>query len=329
MRLVSGVGCRVCRRSALASDGAKRSVRLALIILAAVVLGIFVWRSRDVSNVEAKTPAVAAPIRAHSTASAVDGSAADTPLVITGRHELNFDSIATLSQLQHEAATSDQPGQALEYLRVAATYCEHRALDVRYKTHREKTGQMSPGELQSLAYQRAFGKRFCDVKIEDSGTLADKFLSLDADDDMVQAHFLGSLDEAEAAAAGSEAGVANQLIRESGAPDAIARSAQFLLIRGDSLPQAQGIPAPPGMDKLQARFDAQMLAISMLGCELRGGCGPGGFHTALNCGHRCGPTVSLNDVWRQSYSPQTLAYARALAAAIRADRTSASPTTRP
>lgn len=327
MQLGLGVECRVCRRFALGSDGAKRSVRLALIILAAVVLGIFVWRSRDVSNVEAKTAAVAAPIRAQSTASAVDGPGVATPLVIAARHELSFDSIATLSQLQHEAATSDQPGQALEYLRVAATYCEHRALDARYKTHREKTGQMSPGELRSLAYQRAFGKRFCNVKIEDSGTLGEKFLSLDPDDNMVQAHFLGSLDDAEAATAG--VAVANQLIRESEAPDAIARSAQFLLIRGDSLPQAQGIPAPPGMDKLQARFDAQMLAISMLGCELRGGCGPGGFHTALNCGHRCGPTVSLNDVWRQSYSPQTLAYARALAAAIRADRASASPTTRP
>lgn len=323
MRLGCAVGCRACRRFALASDGARRTGLPGLLILVALAVGIFVWRSGNVTQGEATAPVVAPPTRAQSTTSAVDKSGVAIPLVTAARHELNFDSITSISQLQNEATTSDQPGQALEYLRVAATYCEYRALDARYKTHREKTGQMSPSELRSLAYQRAFGKRFCNVRFEDSGTLAEKFMSLDSDDDLLQALFLGSLDDAEAATAG--VAVANQLIRESSAPDAIARSAQFLLLRGESLPQAQGIPAPPGMDNLQVRFDAQMLAISMLGCEMRGGCGPGGFHTALNCARRCGPTVSLNDVWRQSFSPQTLAYARALAAAIKADRAGARP----
>lgn len=295
--------------------------RLALLLLAALVVGIFLWRARAVTGAEANAPVVVTRSSAQSTVSAADQPRVVTPQASPLRHELSFDSITSISQLQHEATTSDQPGQALEYLRVAATYCEYRALDARYKTHREKTGQMSPRELRSLAYQRAFGKRFCNVRFEDSGTLAEKFMSLDSEDDMLQALFLGSLDDAEAASAG--VAVAHQLIRESKAPDAIARSAQFLLLRGDYLPQAQGIPAPPGMDNLQARFDAQMLAISMLGCEMRGGCGPGGFHTALNCGRYCRPTVSLNDVWRKSTSPQTFAYARALVAALKADRASA------
>ena len=85
---------------------------------------------------------------AQSIVSAADQPRVVTPQVSPPRHELSFDSITSISQLQHEATTSDQPGQALEYLRVAATYCEYRALDARYKAHREKTGQMSHGQLR-------------------------------------------------------------------------------------------------------------------------------------------------------------------------------------
>lgn len=41
MRLGLGVACRVCRRFALASDGGMQTRRLGLLLLAALVVGIF------------------------------------------------------------------------------------------------------------------------------------------------------------------------------------------------------------------------------------------------------------------------------------------------
>lgn len=264
--------------------------------------------------IETKSP----PPRGESVASATVSLSPSRP----GSTKFTFDGISRASQLRGGAiATIGQKGQALEYLRQAAQYCEGNALHQKFRTHRELKGQMSPDEKSSLDFQRAFGKRFCDSPLPASGDLADQFLTLDPDDDMVRSHFLASLEGDEAAAAGVP--IANSIIKASNSPDAIERAAQFLLLRNEDLPQAKKVPLPASIQGQQARLDAQRLAVSMLSCEMRGGCGASGFFTALNCGRHCQPGVSLLDVWKRTKSPETIEYAQALAAAIRADRAAA------
>lgn len=297
---------------------------LAVAVAATAFLAVAVlWRS-EYANPFPATPGVA-PAKARASALAVTTTPNSPPrdALVPAAARFNFDAVTRISQLQdNRRQASVPPGQALEYLRTAAEYCEFHALDARLKTQRELKGQLSPPEKQTVAYQRAFGAQFCDTPVENSGALADRFLTLDADDDMLRAHMLPSLEGVDAQTVGVP--LANSLILESASPDAIARAARFLLLRNESLPLAGSVPVPASIRGEQARIQAQLLAISMLSCDIRGGCGAQGFYTALNCGQQCGPGVSLQDVWKQSNSPEAIAYARALVAAIQARRTAAS-----
>lgn len=300
-------------------------VRTLLIVATAFLAVAFLWNRHsseapvdDAQQARRSLDTDLPPAGVESVASATVSPSPSGP----GLTKFTFDGITRASELQAAASTRiGQKGQALEYLRQAAQYCEGNALNQKFKTQRELKGQMSPDEKRSLDFQREFGKRFCDTPLAASGDLADQFPGLDPDDDMVRAHFLASLEGDEAEAAGVP--VAASLIKSSKSPDAIERAAQFLLLRNQDLPQAKSVPIPASIRGDQARLQAQRLAVSMLTCEMRGGCGPNGFFTALNCGRHCQPGVSLLEVWKRTNSPETIEYAQALAAAIRADRATA------
>ena len=232
---------------------------------------------------------------------------------------INFDAISKISQIQESAERSGtSPGQALEYLRTAAAYCETRGLYATHPTKRQLSGNVSPPERKAEAYHKAFAAKFCDTKTESFGDITGRLASLSSGDDVLQASYLINLEGDEVGAVGNP--IASGLILKSESPDAISRAAEFLLDQQhEDLPQTRKLPFPASIQG-QSRRDVQMLAIKMLACEMRGGCGPDGFYSVLGCGSNCYPGVSMAEVWRNENSPEAIRYARSLASALHTDR---------
>ena len=209
-------------------------------------------------------------------------------------------------------------GQALDYMLQAAVFCENSAIHRKYKTERERAGRMPPAELAHLRHAREYSARFCDVPLPSSYELQAQLIALDVDDDVARAAALNALADSETASVGVPQ--AAELIRSASDPDALVRAQYFLSTREQWLPQAGRVALPASLADSQSRFDAELAAVRMITCEMRGGCGVNGFYTQYFCDRSCRPGDSLRDVWQRSLTPDQLAYARALAAAIRADR---------
>jgi hypothetical protein len=106
----------------------------------------------------------------------------------------------------------------------------------------------------------------------------------------------------------------------SPSPWAMTRAGDYLLGLGRDLPQARGLPTPAFFDDPQARLDTQRVALQMVQCQVNGGCGPGGLLTRYYCGRGCFPGGTLAQAWDRAYGAAEIAYARALAARIEAER---------
>jgi hypothetical protein len=135
-------------------------------------------------------------------------------------------------------------------------------------------------------------------------------------DDTAIAMGLRSLEGDEEGAIGVP--TASALIRESRSVSALRLASNFLVLSGRNLPQVDRVPFPPTLRDSTSRMDAQRMAVDMVACGIRGGCGARGLETMLWC-RPCGPSVTMEQVW-QRYPPAVVAYARVLAAEIAADR---------
>jgi len=232
---------------------------------------------------------------------------------------VDFDQIHSASQLVSRLeAMGEGDVQAMQYLRTAAQYCEGIAFKARVAQAGRQEGKpdqetgKNVAEVQSAAYLANFGKAYCDRELPSFTALTGRIAASGSAGDLVQAEMLSEI-----AAKGDAAlalGRAATLVDASESPDAVERAAQFLVLgsAAGGLPQARGVPVPASLAGESA--SAQMLAIKRLACTMRGGCGPDGFYSVLECESRrnCRPGISAEAVWRDSYSPEFLAYSDAV-----------------
>lgn len=229
--------------------------------------------------------------------------------------DLNFNQISRLSDIEADSRRLGVPrAETLEHLQVAVGFCEAVGFSSKYRSLREVSGNEPSRSKVAREYNEQFAKAFCDSPGLNSDAINAEILSLDPTDDMLQAQFLEALSEEEAKAVGVPS--AARLMLEAESVSTAKRAAQFLLGQDLDLPQTKRLPMPVGAD----RGSMQVLALEMLACDIRGGCGRNGFYTVAGCGSSCRPGITLPDVWREQYPPQAIRYARALAAAIHSDR---------
>jgi hypothetical protein len=248
-----------------------------------------------------------------SVAPALDGAVvAAKPAVpaLSTSTPLHLDRITSLSQLVDMARTArpEDRAQALSELIFASMVCNNLAVH-RLKSHRELSGQMDASEAASLEWVRGFQSRFC----AGSREVFDRAMQQlqdeqDLGQDVYQAMGLMLLEDEEIQSVGVP--TARKLLHSRQA-DAMDRAAQVLLGSGHDLVDMQG-RLPTALDTAENRRDAQWLAVQIAACRMRGGCGPGGIHTAAWCGRHCAQGRGLIDAWRLKYPPAVLQLATQL-----------------
>lgn len=232
----------------------------------------------------------------------------------------SLEAVTKLSQMaEHARSGQRENGQALVNLSVGLAFCQGIAINKDGPGRTDIESRMSPVQLANLEYLRKFAVRFCDDPPVDPDEISRQFLALDDDDEVLQARMLVSLQGDEAVTIGIP--MAERLFLQAKSADAMERSAAFLLASTGELPLAKGVPIPASIGDRASRNKAQQLAIRMLACDMQGGCGSGGFQTALYCGSTCRAGISLEQVWAKTYSPEAIAYARALEKVIKDSRT--------
>lgn len=276
---------------------------LPLGVLAIVLAWLAVGGSKEAAQSSAD-PAVAPP----RSQAAVAPEAA-VPVLSTAT-PLHLDRITSLSQLgdMARAARPEDRAQALSELVFASMVCNNLAAQ-RFKSHRELTGQMGASEIASLEWARGFQSRFCAGSREVFDRAVQQLQDeQDLRQDVYQAMGLMLLEGEEIESVGVP--TARKLLH-SGQADAMDRAAQILLGSGHDLVDMQG-RLPTALDSAENRHDAQWLAVQIAACRMRGGCGPGGIHTAAWCGRHCAQGRGLIEAWRLTYPPQVLELAAAL-----------------
>jgi hypothetical protein len=232
----------------------------------------------------------------------------------TGGEYFTLDAVLRASQLESpEARRLLSEGDRLDMLLMAGMLCD--AAEVHRKWGKVK--DMPAASRRSWEFRMAFAREFCDPAMPHYTEYGARLAELDVSDDTAIALGLGALEGAEVESVGVP--TAAKLLRESASVSALKRASDFLLLSGRDLPQAGRVPLPASLRDPQSRMDAQRLAVDMVACGIRGGCGPRGLQTMAWC-DRCGPSVTLEQVWQRRYPPEMVAYARALAAQIAADR---------
>lgn len=209
------------------------------------------------------------------------------------------------------ASSSEDRAQALSELYDAVIFCDAEAVF----TRDPKGAGPSATEQQKRRFvqRQQFFRRFCDTTAQSAASVLDQLMELGPEDPVMQASTLFEMDEKTAASIGVP--VAERLANQSAAPAALEKAFWFLSTRGLDLPAARSIRPPASVSGREAKVEAQRLAVMMVGCQVRGGCGPGGFVTQKWCAE-CMGTQSLEQSWQRQYSPDTLEYARQLANAI-------------
>ena len=225
-----------------------------------------------------------------------------------------LDAVTNVAQLEGpEAKRLLSEGDRLEMLWMAQLLCNVAELDRKYG----RAQAMPPSRRRSTEFRMAFARSFCDPTLPHYTAYIERLAELDVRDDTAVAMGLHALEDDEKESVGVP--TAARLVRESPSVSAMKRASDFLILSGRNLPQVERVPFPRGMDDPQSRLDAQRMAVDRVACAMRGGCGPRGLQTMAWCGP-CGPSVTLDQVWQQKYSPEVVAYSRLLAAAISADR---------
>ncbi len=294
---------------------------VAIIVAVALAAAIVFWPSNPI--LPHKTTA-ADDVRDATAAKPFD-QAASPPIASARRapsegqsaRAMNFDSILSVSAIELAAKRSGASrAETLEHLQSAVAFCEAVDWHSKHPSKREASGQVSAEGKLAMAYAKSFAQKFCDSPGMTSDAIAAEMLQLDATGDVLQSGFLSHIPEDEVKTVGVPA--ARRLFLEAKSVSAM-KNAAYYLLEHDELPQTKTLPVPSNMN----RTAVQVLALDMLACNTRGGCGPNGFYTAISCGEICRPGITMSDVWRDQHSPEAIRYAQALAAAISADRIAA------
>jgi hypothetical protein len=236
------------------------------------------------------------------------------PVAWRNGDHFTLDAITNVAQLEGpEAKRLLSEGDRLELLMLAQQVCDAAQLQRRTRLATEG----SASTRQSLAFRGEFARRFCDPTLPHYTEYIERFADLDVGDDTAIALGLRTLEGPEVETIGMP--TAARLIRESPSFSAMKRASDFLILSGRTLPQVERVPFPPNLRDVQSRLDAQRMAVDRVVCAMRGGCGPLGLNTMAWCGP-CGPSVTLEQSWQRHHPPEVIAYSRALAAAIEADR---------
>jgi hypothetical protein len=247
-------------------------------------------------------------------ANAVKNEAAKGTAASTGSAQINFDKISNASSVESAARKAGlSRAETLEYLQMVAAFCEN----VDFVNRGPNPARPIPADVRRAnEYNRQFAKRFCDRPDLSSDSISAEMLKMDASGDTLQSQFLEAVPEKDAQSVGVP--TADRLFLGAKSPSAMTAAAFYLIDHG-GLPQLKRLPVPASVDPTSA----QVLALDMIGCKARGGCGPDGFFTAWRCGTACRPGIALGDVWKDQYSPEAIRYAQTLSTAIEADRAAA------
>lgn len=283
--------------------------RLAL-FAAALVAIVGCQRESPASVTPSSAPASVQPSASASAVLNASASDHDSTPVITAPRPFDRAGIS-LSSL--EAATNgagERRAAALATLREAVAYCDSIKAQGGLPLVEPHLAQ----KRIAAAYQQRYAKHFCDAETESTGEIEERLADLDAANEVVQAMALDDLPEAQQSSVGFAA--ATRLMQSAKSPVALTWAGKFLLLRDQDLPQVGSVPFPSSLSDRAARRRAQLLAIDMVTCNVSGGCGPEGFYTVSKCESACRPGTTLEQVWMQQYSPETIDFARDLAAAI-------------
>lgn len=258
-----------------------------------------------------------APVRAGSATAATETASArkqagGEPARRGGEH-FSLDAVTHVSQLEGpEARRLLTEGDRLSMLFAAQLACDAIEIDRKFG----RVNALPPTQRRSAEFRIAFADDFCDPTLPHYTEYSRRLAELDVHDETAIAMGLQSLEAEEAEAIGVPTAAA--LIRESQSVSALRLASNFLVLSGRNLPQVQRLPFPASMRDSESRMDAQRMAVDMVACGIRGGCGARGIETMAWC-RPCGPSVTMEQVY-QRYPPTVVAYARELAAEIAADR---------
>jgi hypothetical protein len=228
-----------------------------------------------------------------------------------------LESTTKLSELSNFAMRDpDQRGQSLSELHEAMIYCQSAS----YSTQNPSQGLREKLKADDKARRRfEWHSKFVQTYCDEAGISEDQLYhallnELPADDPMAQTTVLSG-DPTKPDPLVMEH--AKRLASQSKSPLALERAAQYLLERGEEIPAMRSVVPPVSIRSKEDRAKGQELAIRMVTCDVRGGCGPNGLNTLLWC-NSCDPGLTMEQHWQQQYSPDTIAFARSVAAKIMA-----------
>jgi len=225
-----------------------------------------------------------------------------------------LDKTSKLSELTALAMrTSDQRGQAIAELQQALIYCRSMAYSLNNPSHRQREALSSAQDRKRSEWRASFVRQFCD----EPGVSPDQLYSaalneLPPDDPFVQTTLLAGEPSKPDPLVMEHA---RRLASQSTSPAALEQAATYLRERGEEIPAMKALVPPGSLQSADGRAKAQDLAILMVTCDSRGGCGPNGINTFLLC-NNCDPGLTMEQHWKREYSPDTMAFARAIAARI-------------
>jgi hypothetical protein len=213
---------------------------------------------------------------------------------------------------------SDERGQALMELQYAMYYCNTMLSAIHHLPRRVQEMQRTPAGKAAWEQQVRQVHAFCD---EPSPMSPDQMQAatmneLSTDDLVSQSTVLDPASKDPVVIA-----LAQRLANQVKSPIALEQASEVLIERGEMLPVMGSIQPPKSVSSSEARAEAQRLAVQMVACDVRGGCGPSGIYTFMWCTW-CKTGMSLDQGWQQKYSPDTVSYARAVASKLLATETS-------
>jgi hypothetical protein len=289
-----------------------RRVLAGVAVVAVLAAIVFAWIPRsDLPSLRANAGGAESGASAASPA-APSASRGATASRAGGRKEPAFEPVSRLSQLAQAARrSSDNRGQAIYELQWASMYCENSNLFLDHPSSGYRKQLQTPGGRRRHEQRTRSVRAFCDeAGINQDQALNALLNELPADDPYLQASMLDSetRDPVDVA-------IAMRLANQVGSPAALDRASEFLIERGETLPVMKSWPWPRTAQGADLRAAIQRLAVKMVTCQVRGGCGPEGLYTRLWCSG-CNPGTTLEQSWQQTYPPPAIRLARAIAARL-------------
>ena len=292
-----------------------RTLGLSVVGAAVVLAAVYLTGPDRPDPAASRKPALvsaATTIPVRSPAEVAPGSAAGAGRPNVPGHRpplLNVSRLSQLEQLNYRG--NEQRGQAIYELQLAMNFCKAAMLESAHPEYSDREQRETPEGKRRFQQHARFAREFCDETAVDPAQLQAVMLKeLSPDDPFMQTSILDPASNDPAVAA-----LGSHLASQTDSPAALERASEFLIDRQEELPAMTGMPRPSSIKGSQARADAQRLIVKMVACQVRGGCGANELYTALWC-LNCAPGMTLEQGWQRQYAPDTLDYARAVAAKI-------------